>query len=416
MKKVKKITIILAIILLSLVSFAGIYIQKHGLVENIIKDYDFGMNIEGYREVRMEVSKDQEVTSDKVERVKKILEKRLKELGTEDYLIKVDYVTGEIVLELEEALRTDKIVGDVYTTGKVKMADSEDTSKVYMTNEDIKQASLKYSTTESGTGIYLDLEFTKEGAKKIEDLSTNEYKTIEKTENEGETTETEGTDETEETQPKLAFMIDENQLVASSFDFPITGGRLQLSLNTATNNNDQIQDAVNTGVALATIINNGPLPLKYELTENSHVYSDITEKTKIIFEIAVAAIIIIALAVLVIKHKIPAILAGISYIGFISLYLLVLRYANVVITLEGVAGILVTLIINYLVTQKILTKDSIIEVFKEIGTQLIPVIAVIIIFSFIDWTNIASFGMTMFWGLILTAIYHFIVTKALLEK
>jgi len=93
-----------------------------------------------------------------------------------------------------------------------------------------------------------------------------------------------------------------------------------------------------------------------------------------------------------------------------------LRYANVVISLEGVAGILVILIINYLLTQKLLAKTSILEAFKEMGIQLIPVVAVIIAFSFIAWTNISSFGMTMFWGLLLTVIYHFIVTKTLLEK
>lgn len=418
MKKVKKLTIILTIVLLCLASFAGIYVQKHSMMENIIKDYDFGMNIEGYREVRMKVSKDQEVTSEKVETVKKLLEARLKELGAQDYLIKVDYVTGEIVLELEEAYRTDKIVGDVYTAGEVKMADSKDTSKVFMTNADIKQASLKYNTTEAGTGIYLDLEFTEEGAKKIEDLSSNEYKTLPKEESEENVEEKteEQKKEEEDKQPKLAFLIDGNQLVASSFDFPISGGRIQLALNAATTNQDLIQEAVNTGVALSTVINNGPLPLKYELTANTYVYSEITNQVKMVFGIAIAVVIVIALAVLVVKYKMSAVFAGISYIGFIALYLLVLRYANVVITLEGVAGILVILIINYLLTQKILEEDYIIDAAKEMGIQLIPVIAVIVAFSFIAWTNIASFGMTMFWGIVLTAIYHFVVTKALLEK
>ena len=135
-----------------------------------------------------------------------------------------------------------------------------------------------------------------------------------------------------------------------------------------------------------------------------------------IFVLAIAVLILIALVILVIKYKMPAILAGISYIGFIALYLLVLRYANVVISLEGIAGILIILILNYLLMQKLLSKSSTMEAFKEIAIQSIPVVAVIIAFSFIKWTNIASFGMTMFWGLLLTIIYNFVVTKALLEK
>ena len=416
MKKVKKLTIILIILLLCLISFIGIYVQKQNIMRNIVKEYDLGMNLEGYREVRMKATDDQEITSENVQQVKEFIKKRLKQLGAEDYLIKVNYTTGEIVLELEETSTTDKIVGDIYNAGELKMVDSEDTSKVLMTNDDVKQVSVKYSTTESGTTIYLDMEFTKEGAKKIEELSSNEYKTIEESKDDSEDA-AEGEEAEEKvTQPKLTLMIDGTELVSSSFDSPITSGRMQLSLNSATTNSEKLQEAVTSGNAIASLLNNGPLPIKYELSGNTYVYSEITEQVKIVFIVAIAILIVIALVVLVIKYKMPALLAGISYVGFIALYLLALRYANVVISLEGIAGILIVLIINYLLIQKILTKQTITEAFKEIGIQLIPVVAVIIAFSFIRWTNIASFGMTMFWGLLLTVIYHFIVTKLLLEK
>ena len=299
------------------------------------------------------------------------------------------------------------------------MVDSEDTSKVLMTKDHIEEVSLKYSETEDGkVGIYLNFEFTEEGAKIIKDLSSNEYKTIEKEESEEKETEekTEGKEEEEVKQPKLALMIDETQLISSSFDFPITEGRLQLSLNSGTTDTEKIQEAVNSGMAIVTVIENGPLPLKYKLSANEYIYSEITEQVKLIFTIAIAIIIVIALAILTIKYKMSAVLAGIAYIGFVALYLLVLRYANVVITLEGIAGILIMLIINYISIQKILAKSTVVEAFKEMRIQLIPVIAVIVVFSFIKWTNIASFGMTMFWGLLLTIIYHFVVTRALLEK
>lgn len=421
MNKVKKITIALAIVLLCLVSFIGIYVEEQGIMKNVVKDYDLAMNLEGYREVRMTVADGETVTSEKVEEVKKMVEKRLKQLGSEDYLIKVDYVTGEIVLELEETSLTDDIVADIYTSGTLQFVDSEDTSKVLMTNADIEKAHVKYSTTDSGTVIYLDLEFTEEGSKKIEELSGNEYKTIETEEtDETENTETaEGEEETEEeevTQPKMTLMIDGTELVSSSFDEPITNGTLFMTLNSASTDTETIQEAARNATSIASILNNGPLPIKYELSANTYIYSDITEQMKTVFVLAIAILIIIAIVVLVVKYKMPALLAGISYIGLIALYLLVLRYANVVISLEGIAGILIVLIINYLLIQKLLTKGTILEAFKEIGIQSIPVIAVIIAFCFIKWTNISSFGMTMFWGLLLTVIYHFVVTKALLEK
>jgi len=428
MKKLKKLTIIVTIVLLCLVSFIGIYAKKNNLMQNIVKGYDFGMNIEGYREVRLTVAKDQEVTKDKVETAKQIIEKRLKLLGAQDYLIKVNHVTGEIVLELEETSETDRIIADVYGVGEFKMVDSEDTSKVLITKEDLKQVSLKYGTTETGTTIYLDFEFTEDGAKKIEELSSNQYKTIEKEEkkeDESETT-TEGAEENKDTseetkeeevkQPKLTLKIDDSNLATSSFDNPITTGRIQLSINEESVNAEEIQESVKYGSAIVTILSNGTLPIKYEVNRNTYVYSEITEEIKIAFVIGIAVLVTIALIALIIKYKVPAILASISYIGFIALYLLVLRYANVVISLEGVVGILIMLIINYLSIQKLLAKSSIMETIKEMGIQLIPVIAVIIAFSFIGWTNISSFGMTMFWGLLLTIIYHVTVTKVLIEK
>ena len=432
MKKVKKLTIILMIVLLCLVSFIGIYVQNQNIMTNIIKDYDLGRNLGGYREERITPAKGEEITIEKVEQVKQSITDRLYDLGAQDYLIKVDYVTGEIVLELEENTLTDNIVADVYAGGVLKMVDSENHDNVFMTNEHIEEVSTLYSTTENGTAIYLDLKFTEEGAKIIEDLSTNAYKTIEEetteseevteetTESEetseGSTETTEGEETTEVEQPLVTLMIDDTELLSSSFDFPVTEGRLQLTLSSATTNQEALQEAVRRGNAIATVLNNGPLPIKYEITGNTYIYSEITKEVVYVCAIAMVIIVLIAFIVLTIKYKMPALLAGISYIGFIAIYLLALRYADVVITVEGIAGILVILILNYLLIQKILANPSIVEAFKEIGMQSIPVIFVIIAFCFINWTSIASFGTTMFWGVILTVIYHFVVTKALLEK
>ena len=102
MKKIKKLTIVLTILLISLVSFAGIYIQKQNRMENIVKDYELGMNLSGYREVRLTLTDGQELTKEKIAQTKKILEARIEELGAKDYILRTNEGTGEIVLELEE--------------------------------------------------------------------------------------------------------------------------------------------------------------------------------------------------------------------------------------------------------------------------------------------------------------------------
>ena len=100
MKKVRKLTIILAIVLLCLISFMGIYVEKNGVITNIVKGYDLGMDLGDHREVKITLAKGEEATSEKVEQTKKLLQKRLDAFGAKNYLIKANYITGEIILVL----------------------------------------------------------------------------------------------------------------------------------------------------------------------------------------------------------------------------------------------------------------------------------------------------------------------------
>ena len=422
MKKIKKLTLVLTIVLICLVSFAGIYIQKQNRMENIVKDYKLGMNLSGYREVRLTLTDGQELTKEKVAQTKKILEARLEEMGAEDYTLRTNEGTGEIVLELEENTNTDRIISNIYQVGNFRIVDSENEETVLLTKDDLKQASVKYNTTETGTTVFLDLEFTEEGAKELEDLSTNAYKTIKEAKDTTKTETTEGTTtegevESEKVvQPKIKLKIDDSDMITTSFDEPFTLGAMQLSLSSASTDSETIQAAIDNGLTISTILNNGPLPMEYKVTTNQYVYSEITEEMLTIFSIAVAVIVLLGIVCLALKHKMSAVFAGISLIGFIALFLLIIRYANVVLTLEGIAGILLVIWINYLLIRAMLKKSDVIEVYKEFFTEMIPVIIAIVVFSFISWTNIASFGMVMFWGLLLTVPYHLALTHTLIEE
>ena len=421
MKKVKKLTIILAIVLLCLISFMGIYVEKNGVITNIVKGCDLGMDLGEHREVKIALAKGEEATSEKVEQTKKLLQKRLDAFGAKNYLIKANYITGEIILVLEENEKTDRMAADVYDIATLKMVDSEDKTKVFMTNEDVEKVSVLYGTNEKNeTQVYLNLEFTEEGAKIIEELSSKDYKTLPKKEEEKSETEKNEdaetkTEEAEVKQPKLALLISDSEVGSSSFDTPITTGSLQLALGTAVN--QQIFDDLNENAAvIANVVNNGPLPMKYEVSDNIYAYTEITDQVRNILVISTVTIILIAFVILIIKYKMSAIFSLIGYIGFIALYLLVLNYTNVTITMASIAGIIVTLAIKYWLINKTLAKNDIKETYKEIAVKLVPVVIAVLVFNFIQWTDIASFGMTMFWGIILTAIYHVAVTKTLIEK
>ena len=270
MKKIKIITIILAIILVSLVSFVGVYVKVQNRMENQIKDYDFAMNLSGYRQIILTpVVEDEEnqteTTKEQFEQCKKIIIKRLETLGITDYLIRTN--NTNIVLEIPEDENTDYVVSNIASQGKFEIVDSE-TKEILMNNDDIKLSNVLYYTTESGTIVCLNIEFTKEGREKLTNI-TNEYKTIDEENNEESTTETteetteettdntaeEATEETEEetVQPEITMQIDESEMLTQSFDEPITTGKMQLELNTATTDTDILQRYIRQGTNIASI-------------------------------------------------------------------------------------------------------------------------------------------------------------------
>ena len=85
--------------------------------------------------------------------------------------------------------------------------------------------------------------------------------------------------------------------------------------------------------------------------------------------------------------------------------------------------IILIVLINLKLNQTILDKtktldivnEAIVSTYKEMFLKLVPIMIITLVFCFSGWTNLSSFGMIMFWGLILIATYNIIVTKTLLK-
>lgn len=467
MKKVKLITIVLAIVLVTMVAFFGVYVQVQNRMEDKVKNYSYAMDFKGTRNVRLKVStssetviKDSEgnevedtedLTEEQIaekgytkeeisdnsqemlnienyEKAKKVIENRLKKLNVDNYLIKLDEETGAIIVELTEDEKTDYIISNITTTGKFEIVDTE-TEEVLMDNDDIKTAKVMYgssSTTTSGTSVYLDIKFTKEGTKKLEEIS-NKYVTIEETESE-EDTETE--EETEETTEKTITMkIDDEEIMSTSFEEPIKTGNIQLTIGASTTDQDTLQEYIDNASNMATVLDTGKIPVVYEIDMNEYILSDITNNELKIVVYTALVIIVVALIVLIIRYKSLGVLGVISFVGLTSVLTLVLRYTNVTIAIEGAFGIAIVLVLNYIFTNKILlklkekskdlskgtVKQIIKETYKEFFIRIIPICITVIVFCFMKWVPISSFGMIMFWGITLIALYNFIVTNNLLK-
>lgn len=441
MKKFKglKITVIvLLIILLSMVSFIGIYVQDKNQVKNILPEYILSRDLKGHRRIelkvndevketkkydadnnlitddttevarteKIKVNSEEILTKENYEASKKVIEKRLEEMQVNNYDIRQNLENGTIILELPEDDNTDRTVGQLSLQGKFEIID-KDTNEVLMTNDDLKSVQSRYGTTSSGTtSIVLNIQFNKEGTEKFKNITSTYVQTTKTVEQEGE-------EAKEETVTKeISIKIDDTTLLSTHFSEQVTNGLLQLSVGSSANSTtEELQEYAKEATSMAALLDSGKMPIVYEVEQNKYILSEVTQD--VIEKGIVALIIILTLAIiyLIIKYKGKGILAGISIIGYVALLLLAIRYANVEVSIAGIIEILFSTLINYMLVVSMLKEEKINNAIKKYSLILIPTLVIAIAFTF---ANIAV-GIVLFWGIVIAMLYNISVTNLLLR-
>lgn len=439
-----KILTILIIIAICLISFVGIYKKDKGQMVSILPDYKLSMNLSGSRTARLindftkeviydsegnvatdgtnedgtlkegytkkdeKVNKDEVLTKENYELSKEIIEKRLKANNVSDYILRQNTEDGSIMIEISEDENTNSLISDLTYLGSFEIVDSE-TKEVLIDNSGIKRARAVYSDGNSGTTVYLSIEFNKEGTKKFEEIT----KTYTSSVNDEGTTVTK----------KVTLNLDGQQLTETYFSEVITNGILQLSIGSVSTDSKTIQSYMEQAASVAALIDSGKMPVQYKLESNTYLAPSINEQVCKIAMYTLIAVIVIALIYVCIKHKANGIFLSISYIGYIALVLLVLRYTNVMIAFETIVASLILLIVNYMFIKSILSKqqkegnvtEALKQTYMKYVSILLPLLIVAVVFTFMNWTAISSIGMVIFWGLIIMFIYNYIITKCLLS-
>lgn len=440
-EKLKVTLVILVIILVSLISFGGIYLQKMKFVENMIPNYQLGMDLEGGRLLTLGVDtskntviydkdgkvvdKEGEGTTKKEEpvnpedtlteenynAVKKIVQKRLDMMNASDYTIRQNEKTGELYVQIPENANTDLIAQ--YMAIKGKFTVQNENEEVLLNNSHIKKAEVRYSSGTTGTSVYLTIQLNKEGAQIFQDI-TKTYVT--------------STDESgKDNSKKITMKIDDSTLLETAFDSEIANGMIQMSIGTASTDSSTLDGYVREASNITVLLNSGELPLTYTVSENRYVMSDLTREMFYIPVAVIGVVLLIGLIFLIIKYKKNGFLSAIALIGYIAVLLLVLRYANVMLTMEGMIAIVITVVLDYIFTIYLLslieqeeskTANETSHVFKEALIKtlfiFIPVAVTAVILCFAGWLPIYSFGMASFWGLLLIVLYNLIITRTLI--
>lgn len=469
-KKLSIVLILLIIILISIISFVGIFYQDKNQMVSVIPDYNLGTDLSGYRKIILTVDESDEgnteevLTYDNFVKSANVIKARLKSMGIEDFTVRCDEGEGQIEITIPENDQTEYVLADITQKGNFEIRNTAN-DEVLMNNDDIRSVEVDvvqstYST--SSSAIYMDIHFTNSGSRTFRNI-TRDYQNVvtndtaennvvvetnstynetasnttaenETTTNttENETSDTnstanevsnETTDETvaeEDNTTEIGLYIDDTSMMTTSFSEIIDNGVMSLSLGTSSSA-EQTKILSYQAESLAAILENDAMPVQYSVTGNIYVSSPIEQNTiNILIGIGIC-IALIMLIVAIVKYRVKGVIVSVCMIGFIALYLLILRYTNVVITLEGIFSIALVFIINYILNIMILNRlqKNVEKTFSKALTKfslsMVPMLILAVVCCFSSWMSLFSFGMILFWGLVTSVVYNVVITRTFLK-
>ena len=428
-----KLTIlVICIILISLISFVGIYKLQGGSIKNIMPEYTTSKELNGTRLITFKVDtsnkedskttattdgsddentektpvNSQEVlTEENYELAKNIMKKRLDKFNIKNYDLRVDKTTGTIALEVGEDGQIDDILAYLLSQGNFTITDT-DSGEVLLDNSKIKETKTMYYNGTSGTNVYLDIIFNDEGKSKLEEISKTYVETKD--------------DEGNSTKKTITIKLDDETITTTYFGQTMSNGELPLTVGSASNDSNTIKNYLVQAGELAIVLNNGINPIVYTIGTNEYVAPIITPDT--LNKIIISALVVLAIMIvyLVIRYKTLGIISALSMVGYIALYLITVRFTDTIISLEAIAAIAISILLEFVFVQaiaKAIKKDSANatktinkELIKNISVQA-PLYIMAIVFVFVEWETIKSFGLALFWGLIVSLVYNLIITK-----
>ena len=447
-KKINIVIILLAIILVSIISFVGVYKKYQNKMINVIPNYNVGTNLDGYRKAVIEVdtsdskkakteegnnasdAKKAEKTQDEknreYEKSLEIIKKRLSYLKVKDYTVSLDKNTGRIEMMLPEENDTDTVLSGLAETGKFEVVDSTN-SEVLLTNSDISKAEIVKDNKGTVTNLVLNVTFNSNGTKKFKDITKNYQNQVVENVNLNGTSNTTTGDNTK-TNKKVTIKLDGSTLLQTSFSNIVDSGILSLTIGSSDSEVASFEDQYIGAKNLAALINNESLPIKYKVKTNYYIMSPLNKYNVIYLVYAGIAIALIISLALIIKFRLNGVIGTILSIGYMACLLIIIRYANVELSIEAMFGFIVAFMIgtifnifacsefnNTNMTDKELQSVKN-KVFKRFVLSLVPISIFALIACLFSLSSLFSFGTVLFWSIVVAIIYYCSLTLILMNS
>lgn len=288
--------------LVAVIGILGVFAYYISPLATSIKQ---GLDLQGGTHVVLEAvdTPEAKVDEDAVQRVVKIIEKRVNEIGLTEPIIQRQG-DRRIIVELPGIKEPEKAIEMLGKTALLEFQNESGTT--VMTGKDLKDAKAEIGQNKNSV---VALEFSAEGTKLFADLTAK---------NVGK---------------HISILLDKKVLTSPVVNEAIPSGK---AIITGSRSIEEAQE-------LAILLRSGSLPVKVELLEMRTVGptlgQDSKEKSKVAFGIGVGAIVIFML----LFYRLSGFVANITLMLYVMLLLWSLKMLNATLTLPGIAGIILSM-------------------------------------------------------------------------
>lgn len=282
----------------------GVFISTIKPLAESIKQ---GLDLQGGTHIVLEAedSGENKVTDDAVNRVMKIMERRINELGLTEPIIQREGA-NRIIIELPGEKNPEKAIETIGKTAELAFLNPE--GQVVMTGNDLKDAK---ENIQQNNQYVVAIQFNDEGKQKFAQLTT---------ENVGR---------------QIAIALDGKVLTAPVVNEPITGGQAVIT------GSKTLEDAKQ----LAILLRSGALPVKVKVLEirtvGPSLGQDSKDKSVTAFTVGIGLIVLFMIGL----YRISGFVATLGLLVYVWILLFILSpfVLHATLTLPGIAGIILSM-------------------------------------------------------------------------
>ena len=352
-----------------------------------------GLDLQGGTHVVLQAvdTPDAKVDNDAVDRVVKIIERRVNELGLTEPTIQRQG-KDRIIVELPGVKDPDKAIAMLGRTALLEFKDV--TGKTVLTGKDLKNS--KAHVGQNNQAV-VGLEFNEDGAKKFATLTAQ---------NIGK---------------PISILLDGDVLTSPVVQEVITGGNAQIS------GSRNVEEAEH----LAILLRSGSLPVKVEVMETRTVGPTLGQDSKDMSVKAFGIGTISVFVFMVLFYRMSGLVADIALLLYIMLVLLAMKYLNATLTLPGIAGIILSIGMavdaNVLIFERFkeeIRKGKTLRSAMEAGfnkafttifdSNITTIMAAVVLF-YLGTGPIRGFAITLALGVLLSMFSAITITRELLR-